>query len=97
MIFDVPSREVRGEHAHKTLHEYLICVRGECRVAVDNGFERNAIILDDPSFGVHLPPMVWSTQYDHSPDAMLLVLASDPYDNEDYIRDYDDFVARVRG
>lgn len=91
VVFDAPSREVRGEHAHLTLEEYLICVHGECVVAVDDGTERGQVVLDRPDTALHLPPMVWSIQYDFSPDAVLLVLASDVYDPDDYIRSYEEF------
>ncbi len=93
LVFDVPSREVRGEHAHRTCHQFLVCVHGECRVIADDGREREEIVLDSPSIGVHLSPMVWATQYRYSADAVLLVLASDVYKPEDYIRDYSEFCA----
>ena len=76
LVYDVPSREVRGEHAHRALHQLLVCIRGECRVAIDDGTTRGEVVLDHPGVGVHLPPMVWGTQYDYSSDALLLVLAS---------------------
>lgn len=91
LVHDVPSRHVRGEHAHRTLHQFLICVAGECSLVVDDGRDRREIRLDSPTLGVHLPPMVWGIQYKFSPDAVLLVLASAPYDAEDYIRDYEKF------
>lgn len=95
MVFDVPSREIRGEHAHKTLHQFLVCVKGSCVVVVDDGQHRDEIRLDTPNRGLHLPPMVWATRYKYSPDAVLLVLASAPYDAGDYLRDYDEFLALV--
>jgi UDP-2-acetamido-3-amino-2,3-dideoxy-glucuronate N-acetyltransferase len=96
LIFDVPSREVRGEHAHRTLHQLLICVHGECAVAIDDGTERGQIVLDRPDAALHLPPMVWGSEYHYSSDAVLLVLASDVYDAGDYIRTYDAFRAALR-
>lgn len=93
LVFDVPSREVRGEHAHRECHQFLVCAHGECRVIADDGAEREEIVLDSPSIGVHIPPMVWATEYRYSPDAVLLVLASDVYKPEDYIRDYAEFCA----
>jgi acetyltransferase-like isoleucine patch superfamily enzyme/dTDP-4-dehydrorhamnose 3,5-epimerase-like enzyme len=97
VVYDVPSREVRGAHAHYALHEFLICLRGSCAVALDDGRARDEVVLDDPTIGLHVPPMVWRVHYKYSPDAMLLVLASDLYRAEDYIRDYDAFVALARG
>ncbi|HEY1758234.1 MAG TPA: WxcM-like domain-containing protein [Bryobacteraceae bacterium] len=96
LVFDVPSREVRGEHAHRECHQFLVCTHGECHVIADDGHEREEIVLDSPSIGVHLAPMVWATQYRYSSDAVLLVLASDVYKPEDYIRDYTEFCALKR-
>jgi acetyltransferase-like isoleucine patch superfamily enzyme len=96
VIFDVPSREVRGEHAHQALHEFLICLRGSCAVALDDGRTRDEVTLDAPTVGLHVPPMVWRVHYKYTADAMLLVLASDAYRADDYIRDYDEFVALTR-
>ncbi|MEN8181266.1 MAG: WxcM-like domain-containing protein [Myxococcota bacterium] len=97
LVYDVPSSEVRGEHALRTCHLFLVCVRGSVSVVADDSEEREEFQLDDPTLGLHLPPMVWATQYKHSPDALLLVLASEHYDSQDYIRDYAAFLAEVRG
>ncbi|MBY0510656.1 MAG: WxcM-like domain-containing protein [Rhodospirillaceae bacterium] len=96
MVFDVPSREVRGEHAHKTLHQFLICVKGQLSVVVDNGNDRAEVRLDGPGIGLHLPARVWGIQYKFSPDAVLMVLASDGYDENDYIRDYGEYIRSVQ-
>jgi acetyltransferase-like isoleucine patch superfamily enzyme/dTDP-4-dehydrorhamnose 3,5-epimerase-like enzyme len=95
VVYDVPSKEVRGEHAHRKLHQVLTCIRGSVAVVVDDGHERDEVLLDSPDLGLYVPPMVWATQYRYSEDAMLLVLASDVYDPEDYLRSYEDFVAAV--
>lgn len=95
LVFDVPSREVRGEHAHRTLHQVLVCVRGSLSVVVDDGHNREEFLLDSVQVGLYIPPMVWGIQYRYTPDAMLLVLASDVYDAGDYIRDYDEFLGLV--
>jgi UDP-2-acetamido-3-amino-2,3-dideoxy-glucuronate N-acetyltransferase len=97
IVFDVPSKEVRGEHAHRQLQQFLICVKGSCSVVVDDGKARDEVLLDRPDLGIHLPPMIWTTQYKYSPDAVLLVIASGPYNPEDYIRSYDEFLAAVNG
>lgn len=88
MVFGVPSREIRGEHAHFECHQFLICVEGSCALVADDGKKRVEILLDDPSLGVYLPPMTWGIQYKYSTNAKLLVFASHHYDSEDYIRDY---------
>lgn len=95
LVYDVPSKDVRGEHAHKTLQQFLVCTHGSCSVMVDDGLNRVEIALDGPEIGVYIPPLVWAAQYKYSQDAALLVLASAPYDPGDYIRDYDEFLALV--
>jgi UDP-2-acetamido-3-amino-2,3-dideoxy-glucuronate N-acetyltransferase len=97
MVFDVPSREIRGEHAHHTCHEFLVCVRGQCAVAADDGTHRVEVLLDTPARGVYLPPMTWRVHYKYSPDAILLVFASHHYDPSDYVRDYGEFMRLVQG
>jgi UDP-2-acetamido-3-amino-2,3-dideoxy-glucuronate N-acetyltransferase len=95
IVFDVPGKDVRGEHAHRRCAQFLVCVRGSVTVVVDDGTNSEEIVLDEPNVGLHLPPLVWAVQYKYSADAMLLVLASDPYDPDDYIRDYDAFRAAI--
>jgi acetyltransferase-like isoleucine patch superfamily enzyme len=97
LVFDVPSREVRGEHAHRRCHQFLLCVNGSCRVLLDDGARRREVFLDRPSLGLYVPPMVWSVQFQHTADAKLMVLASDPYDADDYIRDYAEYCRLVQG
>jgi len=91
LVYDVPSKEVRGEHAHRTLREFLICMKGTCSVALDDGTMRDEVELGSPLVGLYIPPMLWRVHYNYSADAVLLVLASDAYNADDYIRDYDDF------
>jgi UDP-2-acetamido-3-amino-2,3-dideoxy-glucuronate N-acetyltransferase len=91
-VFDVPSQETRGEHAHRRCHQFLICVHGSVRVLTDDGVHREEFTLDSPSIGIHLPPMIWGTQYRYSRDAVLLVFASEAYDTDDYVRSYDEFL-----
>jgi UDP-2-acetamido-3-amino-2,3-dideoxy-glucuronate N-acetyltransferase len=95
IVYDVPSREVRGAHAHRVCHQFLICVAGSVRVAVDDGRHRGEIVLDDPTLGVYIPPLIWASQFRYEPNAMLLVLASHAYERDDYIREYDSFLAEI--
>jgi len=95
LVFGVANTKVRGEHAHRTCHQFLVCTRGACSVLADDGASRQEFRLDHPRLGLHLPPRVWGVQYKFSPDAVLLVFASEPYDPADYIRDYDEFLAMV--
>ena len=92
-VFGVPSVELRGEHAHKRCQQFLICLHGSCRVLLDDGDRRCEVTLDRPDMGVFMPEMIWGTQYRYTPDAVLLVFASRPYEAEDYLRTYDDFLA----
>jgi hypothetical protein len=91
VVFGVSSGTLRGEHAHKNCHQFLICAQGQCTALVDDGLSRETFILDNPSIGLYVPPLVWGTQYDYSFDGALLVFASEYYDPSDYVRDYDEF------
>jgi len=91
-IYDVPNKEVRGEHAHKNLEQFLICVKGSVHVVLDDSLSRKEVVLDQPNIGLYIKSKTWGIQYKYSNDALLLVLASNIYDPNDYIRDYDDFL-----
>ncbi len=97
IISGVPSSEIRGEHAHRQCHQFLICAYGRCSVTVDDGTTRLEFQLNRPSIGIYVPPMIWGRQWQYSADAALLVFASEFYDPADYIREYDVFLAAVRG
>ena len=92
LVYNVPSQKTRGEHAHHKCKQFLICVKGSCAVVADNGKSRCEIVLDSPEKGIYLPPLIWGIQYKYSSDAVMLVLASESYDPEDYIRDYNEFL-----
>jgi len=94
-VFDVPSTDVRGEHAHRRCEQVLVCLRGSVACIVDDGVTREQVRLDRPSVGLYMPPMTWGTQYQYSPDAVLGVFASLPYDNGDYIREYETFLSEA--
>lgn len=96
MVFDVPSAETRGEHAHRQCHQFLVCVKGSVAVVADDGTNRQEFLLDRPDVGVFLPAGVWGIQYKYSADAMLLVFASEHYRADDYIRDYSEYLAYIR-
>jgi UDP-2-acetamido-3-amino-2,3-dideoxy-glucuronate N-acetyltransferase len=96
LVFDVPTAETRGEHAHHKCHQFLIAVKGEVSVVADDGTKREEFRLDNPCTGVYLPPMIWGIQYRYSADAVLLVFTSDYYDGADYIRDHSEFL-RLKG
>ncbi len=97
LVFDVSSEQVRGEHAHRTFHQFLICVHGRCCVVADDGVHSQEFVLDSPNLGLYIPPMIWAVQYKYSRDGVLLAFASDLYDPADYIRDYAEFLALKKG
>lgn len=94
--YNVPTTEVRGEHAHKVCEQFLIALKGSLHVIADNGQEREEFILDTPSHGLHLPARIWGIQYQHSEDSVLLVLASEHYKADDYIRNYDEYLEYIK-
>ena len=93
IVFDVVEGETRGGHAHRTVHQLLSCVKGSCVVTFDDGKAHHDVSLDRPELALYLPPRIWATQHTFSRDAVLMVLASDVYDPEEYIKDYDEFLS----
>ena len=97
VVTDVPSKDVRGEHAHRKLHQLLICVKGSCCVALDDGYNRDKVILDTLDKALYIPPNgVGITIQIFTRCRSLLVLASDEYEADSYIRDYDEFIGLVK-
>jgi len=93
MVNSVPENQVRGTHAHKTCWQFLIAVAGSISVAFDDGENSQELVLDRDDVGLLLPPLTYGKQFNYSSDAVLLVLASHSYEVEDYIDDYQDFLA----
>jgi uncharacterized protein affecting Mg2+/Co2+ transport len=91
-LLDIPEGEVRGTHAHRECEQFLICMAGSVTALVDDGEHKAEVVLDDPGVGLYMPALTWGTQHRYSSDAVLLVLASDPYLASDYIEDYAEFV-----
>jgi hypothetical protein len=96
VIFDVPTGQLRGAHAHRTMHQLLVCVHGDCSVAADDGEHREEFLLDAPDLALHIEPTVWTTQFRFSGKAVLMVLTSGEYDRTDYIEDYEEYLRHVR-
>lgn len=94
-ITDTQKDVVRGHHAHKNLKQILICVHGSCKIGLDNGKEKEEVLLDKINEGIYIESNMWRTMYDFSEGAVLLVLASELYDEADYIRNYDEFIKYV--
>ncbi|MBN2162004.1 MAG: WxcM-like domain-containing protein [Pontiellaceae bacterium] len=96
MVYGVPNSKVRGAHAHKECHQFLIATHGSVNVILDDGKSREEYVLSEASMGLYIKPGIWGIQYKYSENAVLLVLASHGYDASDYIRDYNDFQAWKR-
>lgn len=94
-MYDTVEGVSRGHHAHKSLEQILICIHGSCKILLDNGKEKNIVPLERPYEGLYVSNAMWREMYDFSPDAVLMVLASDYYREEDYIRNYDEFLKYV--
>lgn len=94
-MYGVKDNIIRGRHAHKSLKQVLICVHGSCKIRLDNGKERKTIVLDKPNKGLYIEHNIWREMFDFSSNTVLLVLASDPYSESDYIRDYNEFLEYV--
>lgn len=92
-LYDVPTAEGRGAHAHRNLHQFVICLSGSFDVAIDDGEFQATIHLNRPWKGLHIPPMIWAAEVNFDPGSVCLVLASDLYIEEDYIRDYEIFLS----
>lgn len=95
-IYDTLPGVRRGFHAHRNLQQILVCVNGSCKIHLDNGHDTAEVVLDKPNVGLYIANDTWREMYDFTPGAVLLVLASEYYDEADYIRNYDDFIKMVR-
>lgn len=91
-IYNVDREERRGFHAHKDLQQVLLCISGSCKVLLDNGVEKSEVLLNEKNEGILVENYIWREMFDFSSDAVLMVLASEYYCKEDYIRDYNEFI-----
>lgn len=95
-IYDTLANVRRGFHAHKCLQQILLCVNGSCKIHLDNGSETAEVTLNKPNEGLYISNNMWREMYDFTPGTVLLVLASEYYDEADYIRNYDDFMKMIQ-
>ena len=95
-MFSTAEGVRRGFHAHKTLKQVAIAVRGSCKFHLDDGIEKTQIILDKPSYGLLIESFIWREMYDFSEDCVLMVLANQVFNEDDYIRDYDCFIKELK-
>lgn len=94
-MYDTKTGVVRGRHAHKNLEQILVCIHGSCKILLDNGKEKKVVPLEKPYEGLYVANYMWREMYEFSPDAVLMVLASELYDENDYIREYEQFLKMV--
>ena len=95
-LYDIPGGEARGAHAHKACHQFLVAASGSFEVVLDDGHEKRTVYLNRPFKGLHIPPGIWAAEQEFSSGAVCLVLASEPYEETDYIRDYEDYLKHVQ-
>ena len=90
-IWGTDANVIRGKHAHRSLEQIIICTSGSCDFILDNGNTRETVHLDNPAVGLHIKSNIWREFTNFSPDCVIMVLASEHYDEQDYIRDYEQF------
>lgn len=95
-LYDVPTGESRGAHAHREQHQFLVCLSGSFDVELDDGRSRRTVHLNRPWKGLHIPPLIWAAEVNFDPNSVCLVMASGVYTESDYIRDYDEFLHLTR-
>ena len=91
-LYDIPGGELRGGHAHKVLHQFIVAVSGSFDITLDDGQNKKTVSLNRPYYGLHLIPGIWGELHNFSSGAICLVLTSHKYDESDYIRDYSEFL-----
>jgi len=95
IVFDVGENQTRGGHAHKSVHQLLVCVKGSCLVSLDDGKTRDEVTLDRPELALYIPSKIWATESRFTHGAVLMVLASEKYDPNEYIKDYEQFLKQA--
>ena len=95
-LYDIPGGESRGAHAHKRCHQFLVAASGSFEVVLDDGKNKKTVVLNRPFYGLHIPPGIWAHEQGFSSGSVCLVLASEKYDAEDYIRDYEEFKKYIK-
>ena len=94
--YDIPGGEARGAHAHKECHQFLIAASGAYEVLLDAGVNKRTVLLNRPFYGLHIPPGIWASEQAFSSGSICLVLASHGYIEEDYIRNYEDYLEYIK-
>lgn len=91
-MYNTESEVTRGYHAHQNLEQVLVCVHGSCKILLDDGYNKEVINLDSPNMGLHIGSNLWREMFEFSDGTVLMVMASEYYDEEDYVRDYEEFL-----
>ena len=91
-IYDIPGGEDRGAHAHKECHQFLIAASGSFEIELNDGINKRTVSLNRPYYGLHIPPGIWAAEKSFSSGSICLAMASNKYDEDDYIRDFDKFL-----
>ncbi len=91
-LYDIPGGESRGAHAHKKCHQFLVAASGSFEVQLDDGKVKKTVLLNQPFRGLHIPPGIWASEFNFSSGAICLVLASHNYEENDYLRNYEEFL-----
>ncbi|WP_406844515.1 sugar 3,4-ketoisomerase [Flavobacterium soyae] len=94
-LYDIPGGESRGAHAHKECHQFLVAASGSFEVLLDDGVTKRQVLLNRPDVGLHIPPSIWASEINFSSGSICLVLASHEYSENDYLREYDDYLKYV--
>ena len=94
-LYDIPGGESRGAHAHKECHQFLVAASGSFEVLLDDGVTKRQVLLNRPDLGLHIPPRIWASEINFSSGSICLVLASHEYSEEDYVRDYDEYLKYI--
>lgn len=94
--FDIPGGEARGAHAHKACHQFLVAASGSYEVVLDDGINKRTVVLNRPFYGLYIPPGIWAAEQGFSSGSICLVLASHVYEEDDYIRNYEEFITYTK-
>ena len=95
-IFGTKEGVARGFHAHKSIKQVMVCVTGACNILLDNGLKREEVLLDSPTKGLLIEDLIWREMHSFSPDCVLIILANEYYKENDYIRDYQEFLSAIK-
>ncbi len=95
-IFGTKEGVARGFHAHKSIKQVMVCVTGSCNILLDNGLKREEVLLDSPTKGLLIEDLIWREMHSFSPDCVLIILANEYYKENDYIRDYQEFLSAIK-